>query len=463
MGEWRSCCALLALVAAVSCGGAPKPHVLLITIDTLRADALGAYGAPPGASPRLDRLAREGVLFENAATPMPITRPAHFALFSSRGPRLLGAMSNAATLPDGVATLAEALRDVGYQTAAFPAAKLLNEESGIARGFVHFEAPVVDQAIPAERALEQVIDWLDAGQEGPWLIWVHLFDPHQPYAPPPRYVPRVDPVRMEQTPSIAWAELFAAAALHEGDVPAALLEHARALYAGEVRRVDTVIGRLLDEVEARVEERNLLVAITADHGECFENGRYFEHADCLFDGATRIPMILRYPSDLSGGRRESRPVGLTDLAPGILDLAGIPTPSSFLGRSLFDPEREHEAFVRIELPHYGPREALFRLRQFARLRSVAGDPTRRPATRDFPIGLRGSRWKYWQTQSSTVLYDLEGDPVESSNVAADHPEVVRNLRRRVEQFAKAHPVSEPSAPAVSRELEETLRALGYLE
>jgi arylsulfatase A-like enzyme len=304
----RSICIPLASVALLlACTEASEPargpNVVLVTIDTLRADSLGAYGARTPRTPHVDRLAREGTLWENATSSIPATKPSHFSLLSSRYPRDHGVLNNEGVLPDDVLSVVEVFQRAGWSTAGFVASSLLDSSSGAARGFDLLDAPRRPTR-DADRVVPRATRWLEeVALSEPFFLWIHLFDPHIPYAPPPEHVPAEAASGSNGLARVGWKSLASIAEAHAGDLPREVLERALALYAGEVAHVDHWMGVLLDALERRELLDQTALLFTADHGECFENGIYFFHSNCLYEAAVRVPLILRYPRAVESGLR----------------------------------------------------------------------------------------------------------------------------------------------------------------
>ena len=300
---------LLSLLAACSSTPAPTPgaNVLLVTLDTVRADALGAYGSAT-PTPHLDRLAREGARFDNAYTVTPLTIPAHASVFTGLLPPRHGVRDNGESyLGAEAATLAEALQGAGYATMASVGAEVTSHHWGFAQGFDAF----FDEMGPAgsgarkwrvERRADAVVRdaaaWLRPRAEGetPWFAWVHLFDAHDPYRPP---------------------EPFATT-------------YAATPYAGEVAWVDTQVGALLDAVGPALADT--WVVVVSDHGESLGEHGEATHGVLLYEGATRIPFLVRPPS--GRGATVSAPVSLVDVMPTVLAAVGLPVPVGLDGRDL---------------------------------------------------------------------------------------------------------------------------------
>ncbi len=445
------------LLAACGPHRPEPPNVVLITVDTLRADQLGCYGGA-ATTPHIDRLAREGTLFLNAASPMPSTRPAHFSLLTSLYPRQHGVLSNADSLAEGIVTLPQLFAAAGYRTAAFTGVKLLAPGSGAERGFATFESPELGQRI-AEEVAPQARAWVRSHADGSFFLWLHVYDPHIPYAPPDAArIPRPAELPAEVS-EFSRPQIRPLLEGNGGDLPLWLLEYARELYRSEVEYVDRQLGELLATLDELSLTADTLVVFTADHGECFGNGYYFEHGRCLFDGAVRVPLILRYPPAIDAGAEISRQVELLDVAPTLLALAGLPVPPPFGGRSLLAASEDRPAFV--QSPVYSDQAAQARARRLLYFRSAAGEPLQN-AVAGGHLALRTESWKLILSSAGGELYDLKNDPRERTDLARERPDVVRRLRPLLAQWLKEHPQAPRIAAEPDEALERTLRALGYL-
>jgi arylsulfatase len=464
--RWRGFALGAAGCLAVGCGGgqpARPPSLVLVTIDTLRADALGAYGAEGSATPNLDRLARESTVFLRALAPMPLTRPAHFSIFTARYPREHGVLNNRLALPHSETTLAERLRDAGLRTGAFVGVGLLAPGSGAEHGFEVLGAPR-ERRRDGEEVVRESLAWVRALPAGaPFFLWVHLFDPHLPYAPPPELRTGLDPELARTLPSVGWKELEAAARAHGGDVPREILDHARRLYAGEVASVDRLVGALLEGIEAARDREHLAVLFTADHGECFEGGVYFEHSDCLREGALRVPLFVRHAS-FPAGLRVATPVSLVDVAPTLLRLAGSEPPAGLSGRPLQDLlAGDSERYVLVQYPLY-QREIEGRLGRQAAIRSVAGEPVAPILVATERVGIAGPRWKYLRTlEGGAASEELFAVDDRREEPAALDPALREELAARLDDLLAERPLRILDAGRINPELLETLRALGYAE
>jgi len=400
--------------AAKAAGG---PNVLLVTVDTLRADALGCYGHGDAGTPVLDALAGRGVRFETGIAPAPLTGPSHASILTGLVPSRHGVRDNGGyVLPDVIPSLPELFRRAGYRTAAFVSGFPLARRFGFARGFDAFDdhfprgdsrrAPYVER--DARATTDTVLRWLEAAPapaspRTPFFLWVHYYDPHAPYEPPPPFAARP-----------GWSP-----------------------YHGEVAFVDAELGRLLGRLDEMGLAPSTVVLATADHGESLGEHGEETHGIFVYDSTVRIPWIVAGPGLAPGvvSRVVARAV---DVAPTLLDLAGLPPLAGIDGRSLRP--------------------------------ATAGDTRDEPASVESLSPLlhlgwaplhawRTRRWKLIEAPR-VELYDLEADPGEARNVAAEHRDVVEELRRPLRAAMAATPPFAAQAP--DPETAERLSALGYL-
>lgn len=351
-------------LTAVGCGaGEPEapqrpdvlpngPNVILISIDTLRADHLGAYGYERATSPTLDRLASEGVLFESHMSSTSWTLPAHAAMFSSYPDSVHGATDTDRRLSEQVVTLAERFWAAGYETAGFFAGPYLHPAFGLAQGFDHYinctsyaaaldDSPVDSWAMNQDVmqqshrdvtnpiVLDAVRDWLEGPRERRFFAFVHLWDTHFDFIPPAPYDRMFDP---DYEGSITGEDFFFDDAVN-ADMPPRDLEHLIALYDGEIAWTDAHLQQLLDALAAAGELENTVIAITSDHGtEFFEHGNK-GHRTTLFDELIHVPLVVWYPPDLPAGVRVAHQTRSIDIGPTLLELAGLEVPD-VAGRSL---------------------------------------------------------------------------------------------------------------------------------
>lgn len=395
--------------SALACSPEPRrrPNILLITLDTTRADHLGAYGNRRARTPNLDRLAARGVLFERAITAAPLTLPAHASLLTGQYPFSHGVRNNGTfTLTGAMPTLTAALHEAGYRTAAFVSAFVLDHRYGLARGFDRY-----DDRLAIERrggdtaALAQA--WLGetAGDPRPFFVWVHLYDPHDPYEPPPPF-----------------AQAFA-------DSP----------YDGEIAYDDEVIAGVLDRVRTVGAAESTIVAVAGDHGESLGDHGEATHGLFVYESTIRIPLIMS-GGGLPSGRRIPALVRGIDLAPTLLDAAGVPPLRATDGRSLLPLVAGHGP---------GPQDA-YAETYFPEL-YMNWAPLR---------ALQDARWKFIDAPEPE-LFDLANDDGERTNLASREPARAAALRQAVVNAASAR-TPDAALTRVDRETAQKLAALGYI-
>ncbi|MEW6234647.1 MAG: sulfatase [Candidatus Omnitrophota bacterium] len=317
-----------------------RPNILLLTLDTLRADALGCYGSMDGRTPNLDRLAQEGVLFEDAVCQIPATLTSHTAIMTGRNPKTTGVRFRTARVPLHEKTIGEVFHAAGYETAAFISSFVLAPEFGLNQGFERYEMGGISPnggAAPVERRAEETIDqvilYLSHHPKIPFFIWVHLYDPHTPYDAPPPYSSMFDPSYAGSLKGSVEEITRLNAAKGEG-LSERDRRRLRALYLGETAYMDHHIGRLLDKLKQSGLSERTVVAAIADHGENLGEGGRFFHGDDLYQPAAHVPLIMRYPKRLNSGERTAAPVQSIDLFPTLLELANIAPAAGVEGISL---------------------------------------------------------------------------------------------------------------------------------
>ncbi len=317
--------AALPLAAAAAPPG-PVARIVLVTIDTLRADHVGAYGGPV-PTPAIDALARDGVLLTEACTPTPSTGPAHASLFTGLHPWRHRVLDNAVPLPAELPRLATWMRSAGYSTAAFVSSYIVHERFGFGRGFeVYSFRPTEGYTwrgrqrdrfwTRGEFVVDAAMGWITAHASERFFVWVHLFDPHSPYA---SSRPAFASPRRRRFPSTRSASLRACA------TPRQLKALIRA-YRGEVRYADAQVGRLVERLRSLGVLDETAIVVSSDHGEGLGDHGLLEHGANLHDELVRVPLVLRAPG-LPQGRRLAGSAQLEDLAPTLLSLAGVPVPT----------------------------------------------------------------------------------------------------------------------------------------
>ena len=460
---------MLLISSALACSGPTEPreprHLILISIDTLRADYLSAYGHPYTLSPRIDALAEHGLVFENHIASAPTTLASHTSLMTGTWPHTHGAPRNGFVVaPDNV-MLAETLVQHGFETAGFVSAFPLSKRFGFDQGFEHWddELSIDKSARPgqfdqSQRSAEEVtnaaIAWLPNQLADERLfLFVHYFDVHAPYVQPAPFdrMYREDGLRADG--SYATIKRTRTELRKKGSTP--LNEVLKRSYAAGISYVDHELGRLLDALAEGGILDDAVVVITSDHGEAMdEHSELWDHGFTTFESSTRIPLIVRLPPGGPAGARPRALVSNIDVMPSLLELLGVPIPSGVEGLSFaaaFSAEEfaEHReaTFSEATKPYDSRHEAGTQWQNERKFRSI-----------------RTPRWKLVQRPLAdrVRLFDLALDPHEQHDRSDERPDLTRALLSRLEAWsADAHPkgVEHDLDPEVKSRLE----ALGYVD
>ena len=425
--RWALPAALCALLAT-GCGEPPRPSLLLVTVDTTRADHLGAYGYGRDTSPTLDALAEEGVLFEHAFSHAPITLPSHTSMLTGALPPAHGVRDNGRFVAaDDLETLPEMLSEQGYATGAFVSAFVLDSRFGLDQGFDVYDdsftaewsedklrdAKIYNQMVtdrPADQTTERAIAWLAERGDEPFFLWVHYYDPHQRYAPPH-----------------PWDQRFQ-----------------DSLYDGEIAFMDSQIARLFDAFRERGQWDRTAVVVTGDHGESLGQHGEATHAVLAYDSTLRVPLLVKPPAAVSVERKVvTDGVSHVDLLPTVCDLLGLPTPGGLPGRSLLPAiqgrtQPARAAYFESALPRF----------------SFGWEPL---------FGVRAGAWKYIHAPEPE-LYDLASDPNEQRNVAGRETERRAELESLLFRTVEENPplIQSPETGAMDDDVRRRLAALGYV-
>ncbi len=423
--------------------------MLVVSIDTLRADHLAVYGYERETAPSLTRLAREGARFENAYSQSSSTVPTHASLFTGRFPFQHGAYHVGLAVAEDELTLAELFSQAGYRTFAAASSIRFRGRTGFDQGFDVFER--FDELEKNDRSAAvttRVLDWV-AAQDGPWLGFVHYFDPHQPYAPPEPWRTRWHAGLARPRPEGTSDYLYFFDA-PDKQVPADVLAYLRALYDAEIRFLDVELQRLFRSLAAEPEGPGTLVVVTSDHGEEFKEHGGLSHSRRLHEELVRVPLIFWWPGRISGGTVVSRPAQTVDVLPTLLELARIPRPEGLVGRS---------RAAEILSSSHPPENRLAAEPVLAQI-----GESRWALTAE----LDGGRFKYVSRDDAPErLFDLATDPGERRDLLDERPDVVAKLRALAAEIgvgaASGSRATAPGLEPVSEAVRERLRELGYVE
>jgi len=456
-----------------------RPSIVLVAVDTLRADAVSAYGAVERTTPAFDQLAADGLVYTRAFAPSPWTLPSHASLLTGLGVERHGVgISGRMGLGEQLTTLAERLGQAGYQTAGFSENPLVSDLFGFAQGFERFSATTIDDVIyeeahpddPRFDVVREVADFAEQrDRHRPFFVFVNLFDPHSPYRDrePNRFV----------DPGVAVADLWTAEALQASPsricdrLPTApALKVLHELYLGDVAAADAKLGKIAALAREAVGSDPLIVVATADHGEHFGEHRLLDHEFSVRAPVLHIPLVVQGAPGASSGRIEAA-VTLVDVAASVLSWAGVARPAEIAGQPLplragadrpedlfavYSDERLHtpEGWDQALEPAEGARDAK---------RSGCW-----PSDRVFGSMAALTRWPFkliWFANYPAELYDLSWDPLERSDLAALRADIrdplLAEAKRQIDAIGLSG--SAPAAETPSDAEQETLRGLGYVE
>jgi arylsulfatase A-like enzyme len=418
---------LLLALAALCLGCAepaqPRPNLLLISIDTLRADRLGAWGYGRATSPHIDALAREAVVFEDAQAGSSWTLPTLASLMTSLYSSTHRCWTHLTALGEDYETLAELLEASGWKTAAVVNHVLLSRRHGLHQGFESYDESLIEEnfleshaAVTSPQVTRKGLDWLAQGrdQPEPWFLWLHYFDPHALYR------------------------------AHQGLSDAFGTERPSDLYDGEIAFTDRAIGHLLAGLAKLGMAERTVVLLFADHGEEFGDHGGTAHGHTLHRELLHVPLLIRAPG--FAPRRVSAPVRQVDVMPTALELLGLPVPEGLEGTSLLAAMRGEPL---PDLP-------------------VLGELRQSPLHRSDSLQRGGWKLLVDRARKRTALYDLKRDPGEHEDVATSDPDRVREMRDELEAMiagarrkAGSYRKAEPLTPLEDET--ESLRQLGYIE
>ncbi len=412
--RYSSAAGALVMTALAACPATqPPPCALLVTLDTTRADALSCYGNPAPTTPRLDALANEGLLFERARTTAPITLPAHASMLTGLyPPRHTLRINNARALPPAAVTLAERARERGIETAAFLAAVVLDPAFGLDQGFDHYDAPVRGvggtSSAYAERAADAVVDaflgWYRRRERAqPFLAWVHLFDAHRPYSPPPGFAERV------------------------GGDP----------YLGEVAAMDHALGRLLDELARSGELDRTWIVVVGDHGEALGQHGELTHSLTCYEPTLRVPLLVRAPDGRRAGERSKAVVSVVDVFPTLIAALDLGSSGDVDGVDLMGPGPEDRPGVYFE--------------SYSGLLNHGWSPL---------AGWADAQGKYVHS-AAPELFDPIADPGETTDLLTADGARTESYRRRLAELSRLPTLAIEGIDTDTEALMAELERLGY--
>ena len=472
----RGLLAAAVLIGVVSCQGGPggpdgPPNVLLITIDTLRADHLGAYGHPIETSPRIDALAARGTRFSDCAVQWPKTWPSIASLLTGAYPKTTGLRLKHSYLSESLVLMSEVFTNAGYATGAVVANFTVGKTYGFHQGFDHFveswqdkwkevagdktfknATGLVKQYTNATIVTDQGLSWLRDGDHRPFFLWLHYMDPHGPYVPPSEYSSVFPDAYAAEMSTLAMVPNRQRQRTADGQVIRSLGFY-KAQYDRLIKYLDDEIGRLLDELSRMGLIANTIIVFTADHGESLgEHGYYFRHGLLPYQPSAHIPLFIVHEGRVPQGRVIRQPVGLIDLPPTLMDLAGREIPITFEGQSL-------TALMKGDATMAPSHVFMESGMQTPSQLTVREGPWKL-------IKVRAPRDRRLMTGLAYELYDVSQDGAELTNLAGEYPEIVQRLARVLHDWYSGGPRlqsgREIDVDSLDPESIEMLRSLGYI-
>jgi arylsulfatase A-like enzyme len=471
LGALASVSLLLATWSVRGAGAAPPPvvrgetsgstdisQVVLITVDTLRADHLSVYDSEAPETPKLDAFAKDALVFEQAVSPAPWTKPSLASLQTGLSPAEHGVKKMGDRLSDDFDTLADVFSSAGYVTGLIGFNPYLHPSGNLGQGFQHYRGyprgrlglslaaravyayhlPVTTDAGDTPGLTREAIAFVEAHRDEPFFLWLHYYDPHQPYDPPKAYQPNYP----APDPELKRFDAFRTVRSGHRQLDAAGRQWVRDLYRGEVRQADANVGEVLDALKRLGLYDDALVVFTSDHGEEFWEHGGFEHGHALYEELLHVPLLIKLPGASMHARIKDR-VPLESVFPTILEASGLapddglPRPLALLseaGRSDLDRDFVSEGII-----YYGAQVAMTR---------------------------NGKKYVRSLVTGEEALYDLANDPAERNSIAASSPALLAEMRDRlaampgVETGVSAQDAVEPEMdPSMLR----NLKALGYAE
>ncbi|MFB3896687.1 MAG: sulfatase [bacterium] len=427
-------------------------NILLVTVDTLRANYLGCYGNQKIQTPNIDQLATFGILCNTAVCEMPTTSPSHASILTSLEPRVHGVLTNSWTIRTTITTIPEILKANGYTTAGFVSAFHLGKTLGFAQGFDTFDDKFQGLQRNATQVTDATLTWLKGNQNKPWFIWLHYFDAHTPYEPPAQFANRYPAANNDSKIYASFSQLSAMEE-HKYSPTEKDIDHMKALYSGEISYIDAEFGRLMAYLRQQGLLNNTIIVLVADHGECFDHGIYANHDQSLYDTAIRVPLLFAGPkSIIPQGKQIKTLVRTIDIVPTILAITKIKSDTFIQGKNLLPLMQginsATSGYAVIERRYYQNQEDCIR--------------------RHIPVGeryaVRSDKWKYISSEfAPPELYDLEKDPDELNNLDKDNPKQKADMQQYLDKWlADNNKLRTWAYQKIDAETAEQLRSLGYI-
>lgn len=429
----------------LSCQKKEEPlNVILITIDTLRADHLSCYGYNRNTSPNIDKIASKGVLFQNTVASSSFTPPSMATIFTSRYPSSHGVkhgvfkknkVFNQEVLSDSIQTLAKVLNENGYVTYGFHTNPHLSKDFGFAQGFDAFNQFTFNSAMELNSKILRNMDKIKSS--GKYFLWVHYFDPHWPYYKRKPWISEYSSFESEEKDEPGYLDLPEKfSSVNNLKNNRELLSYIVARYDSEINFVDMYVKELLHFFK---EDNNTLVVIASDHGEEFFEHNEFTHGQQLYEESIKVPLIIYAPSKLPADVKVKQQVGIIDIMPTILDILKIKSRQKLSGKSLLpliSGNKKEERILYSELARLG---------------------------KDF-VSAKFKNWKYIFNVNTNQeeLYDLSSDPGEKNNIVSTNEKLATDFRAKVKNLLSSSKGVKNEEKPVSKNAVDGLKSLGYI-
>jgi len=412
----------------------PDCNIILISIDTLRADHLGCYGYSRGTSPNIDRFLEECVFFEQHIANAPRTLPSHASIFTSLIPSHHGADDDR-PLSEGFLTMAEILSQNGYRTVSFNDGGYVSEKFGFGQGFdLYHSFPKTSRGTLKNR-VNNAMKWIRENPAGKFFMFLHTYEVHHPYTPAEDYLALFDSGYSGGLPPHITRDLLLEINDNELAIDESDKKHIIDTYDAEIKSMDESFVVLIDFLKKRELYDNTMIIFTSDHGEEFgEHGMMGWHGTTLFDEVLHVPLIVKFPDSLFSSTVIGQQVRTIDILPTVLEVCGIPEEKIFEGQSLIKmvKGKNQRLYAVSEMGGYGK-------------------------------SIRTSAWKYCRVHSTEMLFDLEANPEESRNLASEHPDRKTRLKGLLDSLLIKPYITVPEDKAkLDKETLDQLRDLGYI-
>lgn len=417
-------------------------NVILISIDTLRADSMGLYGYKKDTTPNIDKWAKNATVFTNANTAVPMTYPSFVALMTGQNPLTTRITNNsllssprpweqwayALPLSENIKTLPKILKEKGYFNIAFISNPVLDNPSNTGKGFDIYENFSWGGKRTSKASVDTALDFLDNNKNKKIFFWIHLLDPHHPYAPPedlkckfnPKYCNLKGTFQSLETERKLYSQKLGKGCNGYTRIPQDKKEIFKMLYDGEIALVDDLVKNILDKLSATGLDKNSIIILYGDHGEGFDHELYFEHGSNVYQSNIRIPLIIKYPLTKTTGVRINRLIQNTDILPTLLDLLGISTKDKVDGISFNDV-------------FYGDILSIFNFNKRKVSYSVNSSMSKFSIISDnykYIYNYRTCSYKNYDKE----LYNLDKDPEEISNLIDSKKEIATKLNKKLMEY-----------------------------